>query len=260
VRLIIGTALIFGFAAPAAAQQPAEEWVFGAGGEDVVLELGGGGLVRPAYEGADDYTLRPWPVVELHYLRLPFATFGGGPETGLSFEPAFRVVPERDDDEYDLDGLGDVDLAIEIGGGIRYRYDSLQAVFELRHGFGGHEGLIGEAGVDLVLDPTPKLSLSLGPRLYFADSDYLDTYLGVTPAQSAASGLAVFDPDGGLKGAGLEAEGRYALSPRWALVGKAGYEHLIGDAADSPVTALGSEHQFLGGLGLTYRFGLDLFD
>jgi len=262
VRFVL--AILFAAAGtfPAAAQQPTDEWIFGANGEDIVLELGGGALVRPAYEGADDYTLHPWPIVELRFLRLPvLGTFGGGPETGLSFAPSFRFVEERDDDDYsELTGLGDVDFAFEAGGKVGYRQGMLRGFVAIRHGFGGHEGIVGEAGLDLIVAPTPSLEVSGGPRLSFASDDYLDTYLGVTAAQSAASGLPVFDPDGGIKGVGVAGEAKYALTPRWSLVGEAGYERLIGDAADSPITDRGSENQFSAAIGLSYRFGLNLYD
>jgi outer membrane protein len=197
-------------------------------------------------------------VVKLDYLHLPFGTFGGS-EQALKFSPSFRIISERDDDG-DLAGLGDVDTAIEVGGTVSYRVGMFRGLATLRKGFGGHHGWVGEGGVDMILDPTPKLEVAFGPRVHFASDDYLDTYLGVTPAQSAASGLPVFNPDGGVKGVGAAAEGKYRLNRRWAVVGKAGYERLIGDAADSPITDLGSKNQFTANIGLTYRFGLDLFD
>jgi outer membrane protein len=240
------------------AQTPDSDWIYGADGEDIVLEMGGGILTRPKFESSDDYTLRPWPVVQLEYLHLPFGTFGGS-ERALKFSPSFRIISERDDDG-DLAGLGNVDTAYEVGGTVSYRVGMFRGLATLRRGFGGHHGWVGEGGVDAILDPTPKLEIAVGPRVHFASDDYLDTYLGVTPAQSAASGLPAFDPDGGVKGVGAEAEGKYRLSRRWAVVGKAGYERLIGDAADSPITDLGSKNQFTANIGLTYRFGLDLFD
>jgi outer membrane protein len=256
--------MLLGLADPAWSQEPPPppDAALGAAGEDIVLELGGGGLVGPAYEGADDYIVSPLPLVRLHYFRLPqFGAFGDGPETGFSIGPSFRFVPERDDDDYsELEGLGDVDAAFEFGATAAYRYEMWRGFATVRHGFGGHHGIVGKLGVDAVVEPTPRLSVSAGPRLHFADSDYLDTYLGVTAAQSAASGLSEFDPDGGLKGVGVEAEARFALTPRWSIVGSAGYERLVGDAADSPITGVGSENQFTAALGLTYRFGLDLFD
>lgn len=262
LRFALPVALLVAGAAPVAAQQPTEDWVFGANGEDIVLEVGGGILTRPDYEGSKDYTFQPWPIVDLKFLRLPvFGTFGGGPESGISFSPSFRVISERDDDDHsELAGLDDVDLTVEVGGKVGYRYGMVRGLLTLRHGFGGHEGFVGEAGLDLIGRPVPRLEVSGGPRLYFSDSEYMETYFGVTPAQSAASGLPAFDPDGGIKGIGFVGEAKYALTPRWSVVGEAGYERLIGDAADSPITDLGSKDQFSGAIGLSYRFGLNLFD
>jgi MipA family protein len=262
VRFVLVVVFAIAGTFSAVAQTPTDEWVFGANGEDLVLELGGGALVRPAYVGADDYTFHPWPIVELSFLRLPvLGTFGGGPETGLSFAPSFRFVGERDDDDYsELTGLGDVDFAVEAGGRVAYRQGMLRGFVAVRHGFGGHEGIVGETGLDLIVAPTPRLEVSGGPRLSFASDDYMDTYLGVTPAQSAASGLPAFDPDGGIKGVGVAGEAKYALTRRWSLIGEAGYERLIGDAADSPITDRGSENQFSAAIGLSYRFGLNLYD
>ena len=63
------------------------------GADDLVLELGIGARSCPAYEGADDYLLQPWPIAQLHYLRLPvLGDFGGRPETGLFIRP---FVPLR---------------------------------------------------------------------------------------------------------------------------------------------------------------------
>ncbi|MBL0935405.1 MAG: MipA/OmpV family protein [Rhizobiaceae bacterium] len=45
----------------------------------------------------------------------------------------------------------------------------------------------------------------------------------------------------------------YRLTDRWTATSKIGYSYLLGDAADSPVTA--SRSQWSGGLGLTYTFG-----
>jgi outer membrane protein len=135
-----------------------------------------------------------------------------------------------------------------------------RAVAAVRQGFGGHDGIVGEGGVDFVVEPVPPLTVSVGPRVSFASEDYMETYFGVDAAQSAASGLPVFDAEGGIKGVGVEAEWRYALTRRWALVGEAGYERLVSDAADSPITEVGSENQFSAALGLTYRFGLDFYD
>jgi len=235
---------------------------YGADGKDFVIELGAGASVTPAYEGADEYTVQPKPFISLHYLSLPFfGSFGGGSDQGLSFGPSFRVVRERDDNDYSkLTGLGDVDTAIELGGKVGYRQGSLEAFLAVRRGVTGHDGFVGEAGGNVVANPLERLEVKAGPRLSFADAEYMQTYLGVTPAQSAASGLPAFDADGGIKGVGLGAETRYQLTGNWTLVGEASYERLVGDAGNSPIAQAGSRNQFSGALGLTYKFGLDLFD
>ncbi|WP_026379742.1 MipA/OmpV family protein [Afifella pfennigii] len=245
-----------------AAQAQDVPTTYGAGGEDLVLELGGGGSVAPAYEGADDYVIQPRPFFSLHYLRLPvIGDFGGKPEREFSFGPSFRVVRERDDNDYAaLTGIGDVDTAVELGGKVRYRRNSLEAFLALRRGVTGHDGFVGETGLNVITRPLERLEFKAGPRLSFADGEYMQTYLGVTAAQAAASGLPFFDADGGVKGVGLSGEARYSLTQSWTLVGYGGYERLVGDAADSPITKAGSENQFTAALGLTYTFGLDLFD
>ena len=229
---------------------------------DLVIELGGAALLAPAYEGSDEYTLSPVPLASIEFLRLPgLFELGGGADQGLSLFPSFRMVGERDDDDFDgLEGLGDVDRAIELGGGVAYQYAALRGYVAVRRGFGGHEGLVGETGVDVLAAPSPGLTLGAGPRVTFASQDYVQTYFGVTPAQAALSRLPAYDAEGGIKSVGVEGEARYELTENWALNATLGYQHLVGDAADSPVTALGSEHQFSASLGLTRRFSFDLFD
>ena len=105
--------------------------------------------------------------------------------------------------------------------------------------------------------PSDRLKLKLGPRLSFADSEYMSTYFGVSSGEATASGgrLAAYDAGGGFRDVGLEFGAEYAWSDRITLYGDAGYRRLVGDAADSPIVKrAGSENQFTAGLGLTYRF------
>jgi len=229
---------------------------------DLVLELGGGGMVTPAYEGSDEYILTPWPIVSLDVLRLPgLLELGGGPAGGFSVFPSFELRAARDDEDYDgLRGLGDVERAYELGAGISYQHEFLRGFAELRRGFGGHEGLVGETGVDAIAPLQPDLTLSAGPRLTFASQDYMDTYFGVTPRQAARSGLPAYRADAGLKSVGAEAKVRYEFAADWAVTAKGGYYRLVGDAADSRIAERGDRNQFSAGLGLSRRFSFDLFD
>jgi outer membrane protein len=230
---------------------------------DVVLEIGAGASMRPAYEGAKDYKFTPTGFGTLHYLWLPgFGEVKGArPTEGFAFGPSFRYVPKRESNDYAaIRGLDDIDAAFELGGRFSYTFGWFRPWVAVRYGLGGHHGIVGEAGLDVVLRPTEATEFTFGPRTSFANREYMQTYLGVTPLESARSGLAVYSPAGGFKGVGAEAIGRYQFTPQWAVIGSVAYERLIGDAADSPIAKTGSENQFTAKLGLSYRFGLKLFD
>jgi len=230
---------------------------------DIILEVGAGGAMRPAYEGAKGYEFNPTGFFTLHYLRLP----GIGDvkkeraDEGLSIGPSFRYVYKRDSERHpELRGLGDIDAAFELGGRIAYQWGLFRPWLAMRYGFGGHSGIVAETGLELRFRPTAMTEFAIGPRASFASGEYMRTYFGVTPAEAARSGFGAYTPGAGIKGAGLEVSGRYEFTDRWALVGSAQYERLIGDAAASPVVRVGNENQITARLGLSYRFGLKLFD
>ena len=257
LRILAVAAAALG-AGPALAQDPG----YGATGADIVIELGGGVAVQPRWEGSDDIIFSPWPIVSLKYLSLGPVTIGGGPKSAFSIRPDFALRGERDDnDDAALTGIGDVDMAVELGLAASYRYGPVEASLAVRHGFGGHDGFVGEASVVGIANPTPRWTIQAGPEVTFADDNYMETYFGVSATQSAASGLARHDAGASFKSAGIIAESRYDLTDSVALHAKASWHRLLGDAADSPIVkAAGSEDQFTAGVGLSYRFSLDLFD
>lgn len=231
-------------------------------GSDLVLVLGAGALVQPSWEGSDEIVFSPWPIVSLEYLSLGRFTLGGGPARAFSLRPSFGFRGERDDTEdARLNGIGDVDPAFELGAAASVRYGYFLANLAVRRGFGGHDGFVGEASAEIVIEPTDRWSFAFGPEVTFADDEYMDTYFGVSAAQAAASGLTPFNAGAGFKSAGLIARSRYALTDAWTLHAKASWHHLLGDAADSPIIkAAGNENQFMAGVGLSYRFRFDLFN
>lgn len=229
---------------------------------DIVMEVGAGGQVRPAYEGAKAYEFGPTGFVTLHQLWLPW--FGsvkdGRPKEGWSFGPSFRYLSGRESSEYaQLRGLNDIDAAFEVGAKVSYTFGMFRPSVAIRQGFGGHSGIVGEAAFDAVLYPTAATEFTIGPRVSFANGEYMRTYFSVSPVESASSGLLVYDAGGGIKGMGVELTGRYRFTEQWALASSFGYEKLMGDAKDSPIVRTGDDDQFSAKLGLTYTFGLKLF-
>lgn len=75
-----------------------------------------------------------------------------------------------------------------------------------------------------------------GVSLDWADSNYNQSFFGVTSAQSASSGLRQFSAGSGLKSANATIGVSKILGPNWGVTGEVTYSRLLGDAADSPIT------------------------
>jgi MipA family protein len=229
---------------------------------DLSIRVGIGGLVQPDWEGSDEYDIEPWPIVQLEFLRLPGLGEFGGRRRGFAIGPSFAFIGERDQfSDPALIGLGNVDSTVEVGLKALYEVDYWGAYAALRHGFGGHDGLVGEASVYAVWRPFEKFVLRAGPTVSYADSDYFNTYFSVSPGQSLASGLPVYNAGSGFKSVGLLGLATYELTDKVDLHFTAGYTRLINGAGDSPIiAAAGSRDQFTAGVALSYRIDLDLFD
>lgn len=220
------------------------------------FELGAGVLTAPTYEGSNDYRVSPFPVFNFGYLatRNGF-TLGGGDGQGLSARPSFRYLgPREASDNSELTGLADTDAALELGGGLSYTMGSASVFSDVRYGVTGHHGFVGEFGADYVIRPEANTTLTVGPRVSWASGHYMDEYFSVSAAESTASGLNEFDADAGFKSIGLEASARYDFNEKWAVETGAGYNRLIGDAANSPITDVGSNNQFTGKIGIVRKF------
>lgn len=158
-----------------------------------------------------------------------------------------------------LRGMGDIGIAGEAGGFVEKRFGPagqwrLRA--ELRQGFGGHSGLVG----DLTLNRAGRIGRTLyavGPRATFASQDYMQTYFGVDAGQSARTGLAVSRPAGGLVAVGLGGSLIHPLDRRRAVLLFGGVDRLGDSPAGSAlIRARGQRTTFTAGLAYSFRFRL----
>jgi outer membrane protein len=224
---------------------------------DAIVTLGGGGRVAPEWDGAKAYMLTPMPIVGLKFLRSPLT---GKPtsDTGFGIAPAFRFVSKREFTARDrLWGLERVGATAELGFVVDYTDTWFRASAEVRQGFGGHHGQIVELGFDGRFRPIDRLTVSAGPRVSFASSEYMNTWYGVTAAESARTGLATHRPGAGLLGAGLAARATWEIDDQWLVRADAGWTRLADKAANSPIVRTdGARDQFTVGLGVAWRFGV----
>lgn len=245
-RKTLAAALVALVPAAAAAQSGAE------------FTLGLGAALAPGYFGSDDYEIGPTGDLSLDYLRLGGLSLGSpGPaqaREGFSVGGSFRLIGSRAAaDHPELTGLNDIDAAVELGLGLAYEGPGYRAFAKLRYGVVGHESTVGELGADAVVRASDRLTLTAGPRAFFGSDRYAATYFGVTPAESLASGLPAFAARGGLLSAGVEIGALYRIDDDWGLKGAITYGRWMGDAADSPITGLGSRSHAGASLILTRR-------
>ena len=244
-------------AAPASAQDSE--------GGGYTITVGGGAQTYPKYPGADSYGLNFLPAFGFRRegTPMPFEAPDDGIGLGIlgrdsafNFGPAIRLQNRRE--EVDVGApVGDVGFTVEVGGFVEvFPSENFRLRGELRQGLGGHKGLVGDIGADFVVRDENSYIFSIGPRARWADSDHNRAYFGV-PVAIPASGLAAYDVDSGFYAVGAQAGLTYRVGRNWGLQGYAGYDRLIGNAADSPIVrGFGSRDQFSGGLGLFFEFNV----
>jgi outer membrane scaffolding protein for murein synthesis (MipA/OmpV family) len=258
-------------AATASAQTPTplQNWQFSAGdvleplaGELPVwrAELGADLASYPVFEGSQRYKAMPTPFAEVEYRGRLFASTGEGVGVNILRGRTWRAGAavsydlgrDVDVERSWLRGLGDVHPAPE--GKLFAEYGILPFVFtaDLRRGFGGHNGLIGDLGVYMPVIGSEKGFLFIGPSVTFADRRYMQSYFGVTEAQASRSRFHPYDASAGLKSAGFGASGTLFVSEHWFLQIDAAYERLLDSAAASPITEARS--QFVAVAGVGYKF------
>lgn len=231
-----------------------------------IVTLSGNVVVTPRYPGAEDYTVIGYPGVDIRRVGEPkrFST----PDDGFSFSifdsdmfrvgPTARFVPGRyyGDDRAHLFGLRDARFAVEPGIFAEfYPVPFIRTRIEARHGVYGHHGFVGSLAADYLL-PVDRWLFSLGPRFNAGDASFARKYFGVTPDEAVLNGrLTAYRPDDFFS-AGLLGAVTYTQDATWAYTAYAGYTHIIGDAADSPLVRrpFGDPNQFLFGVKIDYSF------
>lgn len=234
-------------------------------------QIGLGAGYAPDYEGSDDY--KPIPIIplSLRYEGFGVQTAGQGLQFDVSgfqfinFGPTIEYRGGRDNDVNDVVVrlLPEIDPAIEVGAFAEINLpffapgqDAVTFIGKISFDVSGtHDGYLIDAALRYSVPFGEDVRLTMIGGTTIASANYNDTYFSVTPAGAAASGLGVFDADGGLKDITGTVSLSYLVTEHWGfnLIGR--YKRLVGDAADSPIVSeRGSRHQFLGGLAAIYKF------
>nr|WP_246413382.1 MipA/OmpV family protein [Methylobacterium brachythecii] len=238
--------------------------------QDRVVSVTAFSLFGPKYLGAERYGPFGYPAVTIRRPDEPFALDSPDDSLGVPILDATQfklgpVVNLRQGRNTSVDrrfaGLDRDPWAIEGGifADLWVLPDQLRTRAELRHGLRGNDGFAIDLSADL-FERFGAVTVSVGPRFGVLDAALAQRQFGVSPAASSRNGL--FQPyraAGGLQSMGLTSAVSYDWSPSWRTTLYGRYEHLVGDAAASPITRrLGSVDQLTAGLGVTYSFHANL--
>ncbi|MEA1619780.1 MipA/OmpV family protein [Erythrobacter sp. T5W1-R] len=247
---------------------------------DLTLTIGFAPVLSPAWQGSTDYALSIFPDIRLNYKDDLFFSVPDGlgwnavNRNNWKIGPLAKLRFGRNEDNGGspfliaggsdaLQGMGDVDLALEFGGFVQKGFvnNQLRARAEVRQGTGGHEGVVADTNLSWNgMKRDRSLLYSAGVRATWASSDYTNAYFGVNALQSAATGLAPFRTGSGLVSAGVNASltkplGRFGRDGAVTLF--TSYDRLGDVVADSTlIRERGERNQFTLGLAYGYRFGL----
>ena len=244
-------------------------------------QIGLGIGTYPEYEGSDHYAATALPLINIrkpgvYFLKggsintndglasagLTLLHFSYSEESNrrmqLAIGPLLRAYNGRDESDSNvLNGLGDIDQNIGIGGFMEFSAGSWMANITVSPQDVGNDkdGLLATFDIAYSTPVSDSLKISTGLVTSWGDDDYMQGYFGVTDTQAARSGLSRFDSKAGFKDVGIQIKASYVITSRWVLEGQVGYWRLLNDAADSPIVkGEGSADQVRGLVGLSYKF------
>ncbi len=117
---------------------------------------------------------------------------------------------------------------------------------------GNQQGTRALLDVAFKANPADKWTLTVGPGISWMDSQYAQTYYGVTAAQSASSGNSTYKASAGINAVRLGVGADYEISREWSVGAKLSAAKLQGDAANSPAVGKGTQTSY--GIFANYRF------
>lgn len=234
------------------------------------ITLGVGPEVSTAFPGSRAVTILPTATFDVRRPGdpIPFSS----PDDGFGIPlldfgwfkagPVGRIVGRRglSDGNGAFYGLHNVDWTLELGvfGELWYA-EHFRLRGEVRQGVNGHDGLDANIEADFV-QKWNAFTFAVGPRLQFGDSQYMDAYFSVTPAEAFLNGrVSPFNANGGLASVGVFSSVKYDFMPDWSATLFGGYNRLVSEAAASPIpNNLGSLNEFTAGVMVSHTFTLQI--
>lgn len=198
-----------------------------AGNDDVRVTLGLGVANTTRYIGASKRRYRAMPTFNAQWQNGWFAGFPRGVGYNFSDTPRMEYgvrltadMGRKQGTSTALNGLGDVPARAELGTFYGYSFNpALRMSSGVRYGAGtDSRGMLLDLGLHYRIPVAERQSVQLGIATSYANSNYMQSYFGVSAAQTKTSKYALYTPGAGLREIDLSASYTYKLDRHWALV------------------------------------------
>jgi outer membrane scaffolding protein for murein synthesis (MipA/OmpV family) len=246
---------------------PLQEWQYSSGIAlqklfepnlpDWRLVMGAAVEHKPLYDGAELTRTIGGPVINIRYKDLWFASIGEGLGvnlwSGAHYRAGLALTYDLGryvhDDVTHLTGLGDLKIAPAPKAFISYVISKsfpLVVRADVRQIIGGADGLLADIDAYLPLPgSSQRFIMFAGPSYTYADHRYMQREFGVTTTQSNASGYPVYDAHSGSDEMGFGFSSTLFITSHVLLNLDAAINHLLGSAAESPITQRRTQHVFV---------------
>lgn len=229
--------------------------------------VGAGLWIRPAYQGADSMRTDPIPQLRLYgehwFARTTQGLLEGGYRVALSssFTAGAQITYEPGRRTKDSAFLIDRNVATLDPGaaaGLHLEWDEklgpapVSALLRWRQHLDFDQGAKVDARFTVGVLATERIRAGVFTQVTWASEKSNQTYFGITPAESAATGLPAYSAGAGLRYWSLGLLGAYDFSRHWVALLSVEYNRLLSDARDSPYTQ--DANNIYISVGLTYRF------
>lgn len=242
--LAVSTSLLY-FAAQAQTGPEKGDWI---------IRAGAGVVSAPASIGASKRRNMLLPSIDVRNQNGFFASVADG--IGFETKPDDWTLSaalgadfySRDPkDNSRLAGLEKIGIApaLKLGAGYALGDFNLSAALSSRLGGGIKRGnsLVLEGSYNAIA--SKRLLGIIGITGTVIDTKFARNLLSTSPADSAVTGLPVYQAGSGLLDAGVFAQALYRFDDRWTLFSRLQFSQLRGDAAKSPIVEKKNQTTFL---------------
>jgi len=202
--------------------------------------IGVGAAYMPTYMGSSDYRIQPLPAIDIKYKRF-FVNFQDGIGANLidtesvTIGAGFTMADGYRAKDAPA-GVGKLSTGVGARGFVKFRQAGFEAVLGgTKILTGSTEGFVADASLSYPIFVSQRLMLMPSIGTTYGNRKHNNRYFGITPQQSAASGLPQFSVGSGFIDVKAELGAQFFLTDRIGLGLIGGVTRLMDDVRNSPI-------------------------